>query len=430
MTEQSTADPASDAALARYAHSMRRSRTIYYAVLAIIVIGLGVFVGVVWSSSEVAHASLHTQRPAPPRIVLASPSTTQRLAWRTTDRIALGDPQWNGTIITYSQHSVGGRDGRTGRRTWVYTRTDRRVCTALQAGGTTVAVYANSGNCDEVSAFYSGTGRRRWTRTLDMDGMPLNGQPRYQVIPTTWLVYSASVIYAIDPATGYNRWTYSRFGCHIGSVVLGTAGALISQNCSAQVDCTDIKFCGRGPQLMLRDGSTGESDKDKPNADEVKWDHLGDTSVPASADQVLSAVDPSGRTLHYFDPAKGTRTHTLPLRPRTADLGSITALATADAEILWVGGRSYALRQESTKPVWSVATVSPPTIVSTTGDAVPPLATARVTVPYAHGITVLDGSDGRVSAHYAVPAPPVGSLVYALGTGFLVSGPAGVLAYR
>ncbi len=444
MTEQSTEVPptegdpgaaaprsaASDAAMARYAHSMRRSRAVYYATLAVIVIGVGVFVGVVWSNSEVAHASLHTQRPAPPRIGIDTPSANQQQVWQTADHIAQGAPQWNGTIVTYSQHSVGGRDGRTGKRTWVYTRTDRTVCTALQAGGTTIAIYANSGNCDEVSAFYSGTGRRRWTRTLDMDGMPLDGRPGYQVTPTTWLVYSGSVIYAIDPVTGYNRWTYTRYGCHIDRVVLGAAGALISQSCSAQVTCANVKFCARGPQLMLRDGNAGESDKAKPNADQVKWADIGDRAVPVSADGVLSAVDPDGRTLHFYDPAKGTRTQSVQLSPKTAGLGPITAIATSDAEVVWLAGRTYALHADSTTPVWAASTVSAPTIVSTTRDAVPPLATARITVPDNDGVAVLDGNDGRVISHFAVTPPSAGSLVYSLGAGFVVSGAAGIVAYR
>ena len=432
MTEPSTRRPdaASDAALARYAQQMRRSRTVYYAILAVIVIGIGVFVGVVWSNSEVAHASLHTQRPAPPRIGIAIPSATQQQVWQTTDRVALGTPQWNGTIVTYSRHSVGGRNGRTGQRTWLYTRTDRTVCTALQAGGTTIAIYSNAGNCDEVSAFYSGTGRRRWTRTLDMDGMPLNGRPGYQVTPTTWLVYTDSVIYAIDPITGYNRWTYARYGCHIDRVVLGAAGALISQNCSDLVSCKEIKYCRRGPQLLLRDGNAGESDKAKPNADQVKWADYGDTTVPVSADQVMSSVDPDGRTLHYYDPAKGTRIALMPLQPRTPELGDITAIATSDAEIIWVSGRSYAVHAASSSPVWAVATIGAPTVASTTREVVPSLSTARITVPYAGGITVLDGNDGSVISHYTVAGPPPGSLVYSLGAGFLVTDPAGMVAYQ
>jgi outer membrane protein assembly factor BamB len=263
-----------------------------------------------------------------------------------------------------------------------------------------------------------------------MDGMPLDGRPGYQVTPTTWLVYSGAVIYAIDPVTGYNRWTYARYGCHIDHVVLGAAGALISQNCSGLVKCASVKFCGRGPQLLLRDGNAGESDKAKPNADQVKWATIGDDSVPVSADQVMSSVDPGGRTLHLLDPAKGTHVQSVPLRPSTAQLGPITAIPTADAEVVWLSGRTYALHADSTAPVWAATTISAPTVVSTTRDVVPPLATARITVPSDRGIAVLDGNDGRVSSHFAVTPPPTGSRVYSLGTGFLVSDPAGIVAYR
>jgi hypothetical protein len=420
----------SDAALARYRKSMRRSRTIYYAVLAVIVAAMGTFVGVVWSHSEVAHASLHSVGSAPPTVALGSPSQTQQQAWRTTDRVALGAPTWGGTVVTFSAHTVGGRDARTGKRTWSYTRTDRAVCTAVQLTGTTIAVYRNGGNCDEVSAFDSGTGQRRWTRTLDMDGMPLDGQPTYQFTSFTLLVASSDVVYAVDPVTGLNRWTYQRYGCRIEHVALGAGGALISQNCSAAVRCTNVKFCGRGPQLLLRDGSAAQGDDNKPNADQIKWNKLGDDTVPVSADQIISSVDPDGRTLRVFDATKGSTTGTVTLDPASDRLGPVSAIATSGPELVWLSGRTYAIRSGSDTPDWSTASPSPPTVSSTVDEETPTPATARITVPTGSGIAILDGNDGRVINRFAVQAPPAGSLVYSLGTGFLVAAPNGAVAYR
>lgn len=419
----------SQAALARYNASMRRGRIVYYAVLAVALAALSVWAGITLSSGEAAHATLHTHTPAPPSIGVRTPSTSQQQVWQSADRIAIGNPQSGGTIVTYSTHSVGGRDARTGARTWSYTRTDRDVCTAAQTSGVTVAIYANHGNCDELTALDSGTGRRLWTRTLDIDGMPINGSPSFQVGPTTLLVASHSVVYAIATDSGYDRWTYQRFGCRIGHVVLGSAGALISQDCSAQVHCAGAKFCARGPQLLLRDGMQGRADG-KPNADQILWNQVGDTGVPVSADDVVSAIAPSGTDLVLYATDHGTHTGSVPLAPGSAPSGATTAIAAGSTELIWLSGHTYAVSPGASAALWHTVTRSPPTIASVGDTGTPSLAGARITVPTKSGIAILDGTDGKVAQRFAVPVPPAGSLVYSLGTGFLVAGPTGVAAYR
>jgi hypothetical protein len=420
-----------DPVLARYRADMRRSRTVYYAIVAVIVAALGTWVGVAWSRGEVSHASLHTAASAPPSLGLAEPSANPQQAWTTTDRIALGTPQWGGTIVTYNQHTVGGRDARTGARTWSYTRTDRTVCTAAQLNGTVIAVYENKGNCDELSAFAAGTGKRDWTRTLDMDGMPLNGHPSYQVTTYTLLIASESVIYAIDPGSGYNRWTYTRYGCTISHVALGDAGALISQNCTSKHDCAGEKFCLLGPQLTLRNASEGIDDKSTTNPDKIIWNLAGVTDVPVSADSgLISSVGRPGDTLHVYDSDKGTRTASISLTPASAALGPVTAAATDSAEIVWISGQIYAIQPDATAALWHADSAAPPVVVSTTADTAPSLATARITVPTTGGIGIIDGNNGQVGQTFATGTPSAGSRVYSLGTGFLVAGPTGITAYR
>jgi hypothetical protein len=298
--------------------------------------------------------------------------------------------------------------------------------------GFTVAVYEHKGNCDQLSAFESGTGRRLWTRTLDMDAMPLNGHPMYQVTPDTLLIASSSVIYAIYPYSGINRWTYSRYGCSIDDVVLGDAGALISQNCSTQVDCSNEKFCRRGPQLTLRNATEGrDDDAEDQNHDKIIWNKPGDTDVPVSADDdLVSAVDPTGATLHAYDPDKGTETGSLDLSPATGELGSVTAISTDGGELVWLAGQHYAFGTDVTQPLWQREASAPPTVTSTTDAITPTLETARITVPVSGGIGIIDGSDGEPSEPFDVGTVPAGALVYSLGTGFLVAGPTGVVAYQ
>ena len=409
---------------------MRRSRTVYYAIVAVIVAAVGTWVGVAWSRGEVSHASLHTVGRVPPSLGIAEPSANPQQAWASTDRIALGNPQWRGTIVTYDQHTVGGRDARTGARTWSYTRTDRNICTAAQLNGTVIAVYQNKGNCDELSAFHSDSGKRSWTRTLDMDGMPLNGHPSYQVTTYTMLIASDSVIYAIDPGSGYNRWTYTRYGCSISHVVLGDAGALISQNCTSKHDCHGEKFCLLGPQLTLRNGSDGIDDKSTTNPDKIIWNLAGVDEVPVSADSgLISTVDPTGNALHVYNITKGTQTASIELTPPAATLGQVTAVTTDGAEIVWLAGQVYAIAPDATSALWHAESAVPPVVASTTTATTPSLATARITVPSSDGIGIIDGNTGKISKTFSIGAP-ADSQVYSLGTGFLIAGPAGITAYR
>ncbi|MBN9619611.1 MAG: hypothetical protein J0H43_07750, partial [Actinobacteria bacterium] len=174
-----------DSALTRYRARLRRARIIYATVLATLAAVVVTTVSIVWSRGEIAHTSLRTARTPAPATPLVLPSAHQTLAWRSGDHAAMGNPFWRGTVVTFGRHAVRGRVARTGAITWSYTRTDRTVCTAAQTQGATVVVYRDSGNCDELTALDSGTGARRWTRTLDEDGMPVNGTPRVTVTPGT-----------------------------------------------------------------------------------------------------------------------------------------------------------------------------------------------------------------------------------------------------
>lgn len=422
----------STAVLARYAASMRRKRIGYFTLVAVMVIGLGVFARIAYSRGEVAHASLHTVSRAPAALGLDSASPDQQQLWRTGDHVGAGTPLSGGTVITYSTHTVRGRDARTGTQTWSYTRTDRTVCNAIQLDGTTVAVFAVHGNCDEVSAFDSGTGARRWARTLDKDGMPLDGHPTYQWAPSTLMITSRTAIYAINPSTGVDIWTYTRFGCRIDRAVLGSSGALISQNCTTP-RCKNVKFCQPGPQLLLRDAMASNGEDSKPNADQLKWNDFGNTDVPVSADQVISAANRTTRELDTFRAANGKPATSVRLSPAPASLstGALSAAsATIDAEVVWIDGTTYVIRDGRSTPVWSASTLSAPTVVSNAGQQSPALPAARITVPTADGVAELDGNTGKVRQRFPVPAPGTAAIVYPLGAGLLVADSAGVVAYR
>jgi outer membrane protein assembly factor BamB len=409
-------------ALARYRTVLRRQRALYFGAVAAIVAAVSVVVALVWSHGEIAHTSLRTAPAAPPSLALAQPSASLTRAWHSADRTAIGTPYWGGTVVTHSTDSVRGRNSRTGAITWSYTRTDRTVCDSIQVQGVTLAIFQVHGNCDQVTALDTDTGRRLWTRTLDENGHPVNGRPAYSINDFTVMITTHSVIYAIDPSSGIDRWVFAQQGCRINGAVLGSRGALISQTC-ADPDCGNHKFCGSGPQLLLRDASAGQSDDDSDrNPDQIKWNLIGNTTRPVSADAVVSAINTTGTALHLFDADKGTSLGQLTIRALPAALGSRAAVETEDAELIWLDGSCYALAPGSTQPLWNTITISPPTVTATDSSATPALDSARVTVPGSSGIEVIDARSGSIERTYSVPAPPQRSLVYPLGTGFLVAG--------
>ncbi|MDT4910304.1 MAG: hypothetical protein QOI69_3545 [Pseudonocardiales bacterium] len=425
-TVTTTAPWVSQMALERYGRRMRTGRRIYFAVIAAVILAVGAIVSVVWLGGEAAHTSLTTVASAPPSVALQTPPAAVREVWQSPDRTAVGTPYWGGTVVTYSTDSVRGRDASTGAITWSYTRTDRTVCQAIQNQGVTVAIFEHNGNCDEVTALDSGTGERRWTRTLDkaeQASQPVNGHPSISVTQFAIMVTTPSVIYALDPAGGLDRWVYHPKNCTIQGAVIGTDGALISQTC-AHPDCAGLKFCGTGPQLLLRDASAGRNDDSKDNPDQIKWNLIGTTAVPASADKLISAVEPAARQLEVFNVAKGTTISHLDLSGGLGSTEAITAVATDRAELIWIAGTTYAVDVNGLAFLWTAPTTLAPTVTAKSGaqGGTPDLAASTIAAATSSGIALLDPATGEPNPIYPVGAPAAGSRVYPFGTGFVVAG--------
>jgi len=170
---------------------------IYTAVGTAIVVVIGVVVGIAWSNGEAAHTTLHTVRTPPPTVPLQSTAPTATLAWHTPEATAIGTPYFGGTVVTYSAHTVNGRNALTGAVTWSYTRSDRAVCEVIEDQAYTITVFEQKGDCTEVTTLDTQTGQRRWQRTLDEDDtradgkavQHITGHPSYAVSTNTVLIY-------------------------------------------------------------------------------------------------------------------------------------------------------------------------------------------------------------------------------------------------
>jgi hypothetical protein len=416
-------------ALHDYYAGLRRRRIAYAAILAALVIVAAVLVKLAYAHGEISHATLSTA-PAPAASVpLDTPPATLRTAWSRSEHTAIGTPYRGGTVITYSRHAVVGRDALTGKVRWSYTRTDRTACTAAQLGGVTIAVFAQHGNCDELTGLDSGTGARRWSRTLDENVHPINGRPHFAAGHDTFLVSNSTVIYAISPEGtqgadngGLDRWLFSQSGCTINSVVLGSAGALISQRCR-HPDCSNRKFCGAGTQLLLRDATAGEDDDNstnKNNPDQIIWNKIGDRMRPMSADDVITATRRGSSRLAVLAAKNGKSQGSLPLgTPARSETG---ALQLSNAELIRAAGITYAVNAAGTRYLWKEHTAALPT--SATADALSVgRRTTQLAVPSADGVALLKSADGTVWHEYPVGAARPGSRAYRFGTGFVIAGP-------
>jgi hypothetical protein len=430
-----TADPpassTSDAAIAAYTRRLRPLRIGYaIAVTAAVVVAL-VLVKIAYDRGEISHVHLHTIASPPPSVANSpSPAPAPTRAWSSTDATAIGTPVVDGTVVTYDAHTVRGRNALTGAPTWSYTRTDRTVCTAIQTQVVAVAVYRLHGNCDELTALDATTGDRRWTRTLDKDGAIFDGPASYFVDGGNVMLVSHTSIYSLSVAGtaddgngGQDYWTFYHRGCTINGAVLGSGGALISQTCHGEA-CQQRKFCGDGTQLLLRDGSATYDDKSTTNPDQVKWNDLGTDLVPTSAGATITARDPAGATLTSFNAKTGKAGARLALDgPSGSGAGSAVTTGT-DADLIWIGRHTYALRSGDTSFVWRTDSTGVPTTQSTTV-----LHGTALLAPTSSGAVALDPGKGTVSASYPIAAPATGSTVVPLGPGLLVAGTSTVV-YR
>ena len=411
--------------LAEYRRNLRRSRRIYAAAIAAVLVLAATLVKIAFARGELSHTHLVTTVNPPAALTLRTPVGPLSRAWLITGRPALGTPYWNGTVIAGTADSVGGHDARTGALTWSYTRTDRTVCQAIQDQGIVIAIFDLHGNCDEVTALDAGTGQRRWTRTLDEDGSPVIGHPQYSITADTIMITTSQVIYAIDPQSGIDRWLYRPPGCDITAAILGSSGALIAQHCAVP-PCRAAKLCAAGSALVLRDRLAARDDQSNTNPDRVRWTRPGATQIPTSASGLVSSYDAGRRALVVYDPATGQPvTH---LSIATDAVATPTGLSpssttTATTVLIWLGGRTYAVSTRDLTLLWTRPGAAAPSAASD----------SRYVASVQPGRVVLvDPVTGTVAHTYAIAtdsrSTPTGAVQ--LGTGVIVTSTRTTAFYR
>lgn len=407
---------------------MKRVRLTYVAVLAAILLIVGVVFSIAYARGEVNNSKLVTTRTPPSALPQATVAASVAQAWTTPEAAASGTPYSGGTVITHTADQVNGRSVTTGALTWSYRRSTRTLCNVVQAADQTFALWEVKGNCDQLTAQNSQTGALEWTRTLSIDDHPVNGHPAVSYAASTLMIATRQVIYAVatgDPQQGLNRWKFHRDGCTINRAVMGDTGALISLSCTDQKCDAGQQFCADGDLLMLREAYTGDDNNDKKNPDKIKWMLKASKLVPVASDSQPLAYDSvTGKLLVLGD--KGATTATLPIGG--IDAGT-RAYPVGSAELIWSGGTTYAA--QGSQITWKAPTSGLPTVTDLAGgDADLSNASTTLAVPGSGGADLLSASTGRRTRTVPIPAPGNDARVFPYGDGLIVTAPHGTTLYR
>lgn len=384
----------------------RRARRRYAVVVTVAVLAVAVTMGLVIGTGEAAHATLVTGTAAPtvPGGTIRSTPTT---VWRTGDRPAGDTPLWVGTVVTWSQHRIVGRDAATGAVRWSYTRTDLTVCDAAQRDGRAFVLFGRDGDCDEISTFDAQTGRRDWFRTL-----PDSGAGRLQFGSTGLVIAYATSFHAMRADIGIDRFPSvptTAPDCRFTAVVAGSSGVVTSERCPD------------GTHLALWDdnGADGQAKQ--------LWRVGVDAGVVAVAatDVAVEGYDPVSGALTSRATTGGGIQVAPALQPAPSGPAGPT-LTLGDAVVLELGDRVYVLAPGG-DVLWSAGSTGPPSQTSE--------VRASVVVPTADGADLRDATTGSVTASYTVPGPsgsPThgGTQVFVAGGGLLAADPSGLSYLR
>jgi hypothetical protein len=363
---------------------------IYAVIIVALVAVILALVKLAYLHGEITHVSKQSAAaPAVPAVTATPSSLVQK--WRSTDRPATGDPYAEGIVVTFSAHTVNGRDALTGVVRWHYTRSDETICTVAQQDDSTIAFYDRHGNCDEITAFSTATGVPTFYRTS-----PDNGVGAVATASNVVMVLTPAAVHVFDNAGGIDRWTWNPpSGCTAQRAVIGSAGILISSR------------CGAGYRLTLHDlTETGEI-----------WSVTSATpQIPIAASTVISAVDPDSGVVSTFAVSNGASTRRFTLTDPTdvradAPADASTGVSSTAEDLFWVGELSAIAspgRLAWTAPADNPATVTPQGLLAVVNGA---------------GVSLLNPASGTVNRVVSLsPAPPSApSLAFTAGGGLVIA---------
>lgn len=155
-----------------YRSRRRRDRTIA-AVIAVVAVAVA---AVLYLTSDIRATESDTAPDSAPVAAMTTVPDKLAVAWQQATDPALGGlASPFGTVVTADSHTVTGRDARTGKVQWTYSRSDRQLC-GLGTGDTTTGDINSSGSVRGVMTMYARDGMCQEMALLN----PITGAVHYQ----------------------------------------------------------------------------------------------------------------------------------------------------------------------------------------------------------------------------------------------------------
>lgn len=355
------------------------------AVLVVLLVGAAVLYG---AHSPAANTeSVTATSPAdPPPPARAVPAGFTEL-WRapspaTPTPIAAGDG-----VVVAGGSTVSGRDARTGRERWSYTR-DLPLCTVASAFGRVLADFRNDRYCSELTALDPGTGARGPARTLDVrPGTRLTGDGP---LLATGQDYLETMRSDLVRTTEYGNvraleepGDQPRTGCTYSSFASGGGRVAVAEDCPSD---TSQRLTALRPEAAKGDRPVPDSS--------TELGVRGAQVIAVTADRVavllpgeprLLLLDRTGNRIGEFPLALGSPVVT------PAD-GVARVSGDDDTLYWWSGATTVALDRGTLEPAW--------TLPGTLGPGVP--YAGRLLVPVPGGLADVDPATGVSRARVPV----------------------------
>lgn len=333
-------------ALREFRRRGRRSTARYAAVIVVLVVAGFVAVRIAYDHGELNTVTSVTA-PPPAAVAEGTLSRSASAAWSAGEQPAVGQPYNNGIVVTWTGHTVNGRDALTGVVRWHYSKSDETLCAAVQQDATTIALYRRDGNCDQVTGIVTATGEPKWWRTLTDDG-PLDLSSTSNVV----LAVSATSVHDFDNFGGLDRWTYAPpAGCRIDRALGGSKGVLISYHCGAKYHLTMHELTSNS------DKQTFDVAVDQPYVPVAAGTTLAVASSRSGTVVSVNAKDGSiGAALEVAD--SSTVLSAVKSLPRSQTTVESTSDDGKAFELIRLGGEDYALDSDGAT-VWHAPAAGP-----------------------------------------------------------------------
>ncbi|MDN5919405.1 MAG: PQQ-binding-like beta-propeller repeat protein [Pseudonocardia sp.] len=284
-----------------------------------------------------------------------------------------------GGVVVAGDSTVSGRDARTGRERWSYTR-DLPLCTVASAFGRVLADYREDEYCSELSALDPRNGARGPTRTLDAR-------------PGTRLVGDGPLL-----ATGQDYLETMRSDL-VRTTEYGTVRALEEPGDQPRTGCTYSSFGAGGGRVAVTEDCPSDTSQrltvlrpdaakgDQPAADFSTELGVRGAQVIAVATDRVAVLLPGEPRLLLLDRA-GKRVGEVPLAvgsPVFTPSDGVARVTRDDGDLYWwTGAATVALDSETLEPRW--------TLPGTLGPGVP--YAGRLLVPVPGGLADADPGTG------------------------------------